>query len=176
MQQLAPDRNDKCHMQATHSKQYCLPHGVQVVCPASSCPNSVQQHLYGSAAGSAACMTPDMTRVSCRWIKAVPRLQRMSSTLPCHLKLMSLFLGRTTAGVSTVAPFLWALSSPRATTKRFDMFRMALTFHHILYCAELQVRVSTSVHQCPPVSTSVYKCMRVFIRHSQSDRSSQTQY
>jgi hypothetical protein len=87
----------------------------------------------------------------------VPRLQRMPSTLPPHLKLMTLFLGRTTSGVATVSPFLWALASPSSQTLRFDMFRMALVFHHMLHCTELQVRLHLLM--CLRAPASVYETL-----------------
>jgi hypothetical protein len=49
---------------------------------------------------------------------------------------MTLFLGRTRSGCATVSPFLWTLVAPPSARRRFQMFRMALVYHRMLYSEE----------------------------------------
>jgi hypothetical protein len=55
-----------------------------------------------------------------------------------------MLLGRTRAGCATVSPFLWTLAAPPVARRRFEMFRMALVYHRMLYSDDWLVRGSPS--------------------------------
>lgn len=77
---------------------------------------------------------------ACRWQCAVERLARMPPRLPGDSKLMTLFLGRTRAGIATVQPHAWLLYAPASAARRYDMFRTSLLFHRMLCSSEYLVR------------------------------------
>lgn len=108
--------------------------------PVRSAAKHTLLHSCAHAAGGQSCSCTSSSVAACRWRHALPRLARTRGSLPAHLKLMTLFLGRTATGVATVPPAAWQLYAPADPLARFEMFQAAQLHHHMLLSPEFQVR------------------------------------
>jgi hypothetical protein len=71
-------------------------------------------------------------------------------------KLLTLFLGRTRAGVASQLPHAWMMYAPNSASQRFEMFRGTLLFHRMLHSADFAVRPSPA--SCCASAAALHCC------------------